>query len=87
MTCTRDIYRVVATGGVKEGDDHPDNCSQASSGRFPVAFPVNSGNYQGMKKLILCSELELTTKQLKTLRGVWRPNISKMFSISIVILI
>jgi hypothetical protein len=74
---------------VKEGDDHPDNCSQASSGRFPVAFPVNSGNYQGMKKLILCSELELelTTKQLKTLRGVWRPNISKMFSISIVILI
>jgi hypothetical protein len=73
VTCTRDIYRVVATGGVKEGDDPPDNCSQASSGIFPVTFPVNSGNYQGMKKLILCSELELelTTKQLKTLRRVW----------------
>ena len=64
VTCTRDIYRVVATGGVKEGDDPPDHCSQASSGRFPVDFQVNSGNYQGMKKKILCSEseLELTTE-------------------------
>jgi hypothetical protein len=66
---------------VKEGDDPSDNCSRASSGRFPVDFQVNSGNYQGKKKLILCSEseLELTTKeQLKTLRGVMaggeRPN-------------
>jgi hypothetical protein len=66
---------------VKEGEDPPDNCSRASSGRFPVDFQVNSGNYQGMKKLILCpeSEFELTTKEhLKTLRGVMaggtRPN-------------
>ena len=59
---------------MKEGDDPPDNCSRASSGRFPVDFQVNSGNYQGMKNAsVLCceSELELTTKeQLKTLRGV-----------------
>jgi hypothetical protein len=35
--------------GVKEVDEPPDNCSRTSSGRFPVDFQVNPGNYQGMK--------------------------------------
>jgi hypothetical protein len=79
---------------VKEGDDPLIIAHEL----VQVDFQVNSGNYQGMKKLILCSEseLELTTKdQPKTLRcvmaGRTRPNtlsddLETFFSIFIVTL-